>query len=473
MTSLDGMPILTAAQVRAAETAVIAGGSSVDALMAQAGAGIAEWVARLAGPRDILVLCGPGNNGGDGYAAASQLKRAGLKVRVAASGEPQTSAAMRARAQWDGAVDDLAHAAPASVVVDALLGTGLSRPLSPAIVAVLDRLVDHAEIAIAVDLPSGVATDSGQILGGGHRSPYDLTVALGAVKPAHLLQPSAALCGAVRVIDLKLLGDRQPALQRDQILAAPRFRRLTADTHKYSRGMVVVISGEMPGAAALAAEAALHAGAGYVLALGHPLRLVHAIVQQPWSDAALADALKGKGNVALVIGPGLGRTDEAARKLDSAIGSGRPLVIDGDALHLLDDRRFTALRDRAALVVLTPHAGEFEAMFGPWSGSKIEAARAASIDTGVTIVFKGADTVIARPDGTTSTAFPGSPWLSTAGTGDVLAGAIAAAMVTSTTDPAEAGVWLHTMAARRLSGPFTADLLASSLSAARSGAIHG
>jgi hydroxyethylthiazole kinase-like uncharacterized protein yjeF len=475
MISIEGRSILTAAQVRAAEDALIAGGISVDQLMVRAGAGVATWVARLAGSRSVLVLCGPGNNGGDGYVAAARLRAAGVNVRVAASADPASGAAQRARAEWNGPVEAMETAEPASVVVDSVFGTGLSRPMDKGVEHALTQLTAAAQISVAVDLPSGVNTDTGAVLGNIDID-YDLTVALGAVKPAHVLQPAAKRCGAVRLVDIGL-DDGPVPCGSDLVMTRPAFQRPTPIDHKYTRGMVIVIGGDMPGAAALTAEAALHAGAGYVLSLGDRLALPHAIVQQPWSAEALARALSGKTNVAIVIGPGLGHGAKAAEKLHAAITSGRPLVIDGDALHLLDDRAFVQIRQRRQPVVLTPHAGEFQALFGHLSGSKIDAARAASQRSGATVVFKGADTVIARPEGTTMTALAGNPWLSTAGTGDVLAGAIAATMTTVPRNPVEAGVWLHAAAASRLGGPFTADELARALSLALSvwlaGAGHG
>ena len=247
-------------------------------------------------------------------------------------------------------------------------------------------------------------------------------------------------------------------------------------SHKYSRGMIVVIGGEMPGAAALAAEAAMYAGAGYVLLFGDTVGPPHALVRRSWSPKSLATSISGKSrdHTVIVVGPGLGRDTSAAEKLESAIASGAPLVIDGDALRMLDDAAFARFKQRPAMagyalqpVVLTPHAGEFKALFGDWSGSKIEAAREAALRSGATVVFKGADTVIAYPNGDTRTAVASSPWLSTAGTGDVLAGTIGAMLAATALHKVEAAVWMHAEAARRLGGAFIADDLARELSAVR------
>lgn len=454
MTPLAGMPVLSAARMRAAEAAAIAQGASVDSLMACAGREVAAVARRLAAGAPVLVLCGPGNNGGDGYVAATALAAAGHEVRVAASGEPATVAARAARARWTGPVEALAEAAPAPVVVDALFGTGLSRALDPGDAAALVRLVEAAQLSIAVDLPSGVVTDSGQLFGTVPR--FDLTLALGAAKPAHLLQPAAGLCGTVRVLDIGVAAESEI-----RVLAPPPLPAPDAGDHKFSRGMVAVIGGAMPGAARLAAHATLRAGAGYVLLLDGDSGL-DAVVCRAFAGDSLADSRIG----AAVIGPGLGRDAHARAKLATALASGRRLVIDGDALHLLD---LAALRGVEA--VLTPHAGEFAALFGERPGSKIDRARDAAMRAGALVVFKGADTVIAAPDGRVRIAQGGSAWLSTAGTGDVLAGAIAA-MLAAGHDPldaAGAGVWLHADAARRLGPAFVADDLARALGAARAG----
>ena len=456
MIPIAGTAVLTAAAMRAAEEQAIAAGASVETLMQRAAAGIADAVRRLAGVNDVLVLCGPGNNGGDGYVAASRLHAAGRKVRVAALEEPRTPAAIAARALWSGPVESLGDAAPAPVIVDALFGTGLTRPLADDAAAALARLVAAASLAIAVDVPSGLATDDGRVLG--TVPAMHVTLALGAVKPSHLLQPGAARCGAVRLLPIGVAahGDAH-------VLSAPHLPPPAVDSHKFSRGMVAVVRGRMVGAAQLAASAAMHAGAGYVALLGATIPAApHALVRRRLDDAALGDPRIG----ALVIGPGLGRDDESRATLDRALATPHRLVIDGDALHLLTPER---LRARGGETILTPHGGEFTALFGDVDGSKLDAARHAASRSGATIVFKGPDTVIAAPDGRAILSGAASSWLSTAGSGDVLAGAIAAMLAEGRNplDAAAAGVWLHGEAARRLGAAFVADDLAAALSAAR------
>ncbi len=491
MIRIDGQPILTAAEMRAAEDAVIATGVSVETLMERAGTAIAEAVRRLAGANDVLILCGPGNNGGDGYVAARVLAEMGVAVRVAALSEPKTAAAKSARAGWLGAVETLTEAKPAPILVDALFGTGLTRPLdasttptanrppadagaqskplgtplklrwAPAsagersVAECLHSLANAAQLSIAVDLPSGLATDTGEALS----TPpvFNLTLALGAVKPAHILQPAARYCGHIRLLDIGV-----PTVSQAEVLKTPILPTPGPDSHKYTRGMVAIIAGTMSGASDLAALAAMHAGAGYVTLLGDSQGPPHAIVRTPFSDYALANDRIG----ALVIGPGLGRDDIARARLDAALTSGHPLIIDGDALRLLDPDRIKTLD---VPVILTPHAGEFDALFGKSEADKITRARDAATRTNAIVVFKGADTVIAAPDGRVRIAQGASDWLSTAGTGDVLAGAISA-MLAAKLEPLEAaaaGVWLHGDAARRLGAAFIADDLAEALRSAR------
>jgi hydroxyethylthiazole kinase-like uncharacterized protein yjeF len=471
MIGIEGQPILTGAEMRAAEDAVIASGVSVETLMDRAGTAIAHAVRRLAGTNEVLILCGPGNNGGDGYVAARVLAEMGVAVRVAALSEPRTDAAKSARAEWSGAVETLAEAQPAPVLVDALFGTGLTRPLdagtpptpyrSPpdagerSVVRSLHFLADTAQLSIAIDLPSGLATDSGKALS--VPPVFNLTLVLGAVKPAHLLQPAARFCGQVRLLDIGV-----PTTSQAEVLKAPTLPTPGPDAHKYSRGMVAVIAGTMSGASDLAALAAMRAGAGYVTLLGDSQGPPHALVRMPFSDHALANDRIG----ALVIGPGLGRDDTARARLEAALTAGHPLIIDGDALRLLDPDRIKALK---VPVILTPHAGEFDALFGKSEADKITRARDAATRANAIVVFKGADTVIAAPDGRVRIAQGASDWLSTAGTGDVLAGAIGA-MLAARLDPLDAacaGVWLHGDDARRLGPAFIADDLAEALRSAR------
>src|SRR3990167_326416 len=255
---MTGGAILTAAEMRVAEAALFASGAPEYDVMIRAGRAAADIVWRVGARRDTLVLCGPGNNGGDGYVIARTLKEHGVPVRVAALTEPVTDSARRARADWNGPVEDVMTAAPAHQIVDALFGTGLSRGLDAAVAARLGELVEGAALSYAVDLPSGVATDTGAAL-----SPVphvDICIALGAWKRAHVLRPANQCWDRMVCCDIGI-----PAPDaRVHRIARPRLSAPSDDAHKYTRGLVAMVAGEMAGASVLAAEAAARGGAGYV-----------------------------------------------------------------------------------------------------------------------------------------------------------------------------------------------------------------
>jgi hydroxyethylthiazole kinase-like uncharacterized protein yjeF len=442
---VNGRPILTAAEMRAAEAHAIAAGTPAGTLMERAGLAAAEAILRFAGPVPALVLCGPGNNGGDGYVIARALRERGAEVRVAALAPPGSPAASTARDGWGGEVASLDEAQAAPLLVDALFGTGLSRGLGEAVAASLAALASEARLRVAIDLPSGAATDDGALL-----SPvpdFDLTIAFQTLKPSHLLQPAARHMGKLVVADIGVVAD-----SRLVELARPRLGEPGPNAHKYSRGCVAVLAGEMPGAAALTATAALRSGAGYVRVIGETYvpGVPHALVQG-------AGGLDDKRIGALVVGPGLGRGEAARALLDRTLAAGKPVVLDADALALLGSRTVTG-------AILTPHEGEFRGLFPDLGGSKVERARAAAARTGAIVVYKGADTVVAAPDGRAAIAAAPS-WLASAGTGDVLAGIVAAQRASGQApfEAACAGVWLHGRAAA-LAGPgLIADDLAGYL----------
>jgi len=453
MTSVD--PILTAAEMRAAEEQAIACGTPVETLMERAGMAAAEAAWRFAGPLPTLILCGPGNNGGDGYVIARGLKERGVDVRVAALAEPSTPAARWARSRWEGTVESLEAAAPAALLIDALFGTGLRRPLDPAASIRLLELAAAAAVRVAVDLPSGVATDDGAIL-----SPvpdYDLTITFATLKPAHLLQPAARHMGRVAVADIGI--EAESSLHR---IARPRLAPPGPDDHKYSRGYVAVLAGDMPGASALTAAAAARAGAGYVRLVGGMASILPSAVVRSASGTDLRDERIG----ALALGPGLGRDGAARALLDQAFASGRKLVLDADALVLMADSG--PGDETPEEMILTPHAGEFERLFGTQSGSKVEQARAAARREKAVIVYKGADTVVAASDGRAAISATAPHWLASAGTGDVLTGIVAAmrARGLDAFEAACAGVWLHARAASQLGAGSIADDLIAHLPAA-------
>ena len=442
--AMTSRPVLTAAAMRAAEAATPCG---LAELMERAGHSLAEVALRFAGPVPSLILCGPGNNGGDGYVAARHLAERGVEVRVAALGEPGTDLAREARARWNGPVEAFEGAAPAPLLIDCLFGTGLKRGLEETVSARLSQLVEGSRLATAADLPSGVEADSGALLSA--VPAYDLTLAFGALKPAHRLMPALPLMGRLVLADIGIAAEGAWFE-----IGKPVLPSVAADAHKYSRGLVHCLAGEMPGAIALAASAAARSGAGYVrISTSRPIEgLPSSIVQV--GDAQLTDHRIG----CILVGPGLGQLPQV---LTLALTSRQPKAIDADAIgHVGDPAR---LKGQDA--ILTPHAGEFERLFGNTSGSKAERALAAAEVSGAVVVFKGPDTLVASPNGRLGFAPPAPAWLATAGTGDVLAGMIAAlrARGMPAFEAACAGVWLHGRAAERAGPGMIADDLLEAL----------
>ena len=430
-------PILTTAEMIAAERRAIDAGTSVETLMERAGGALAEAAYRYAGKMPALIIAGPGNNGGDGYVAARHLVERGVEVRLAALTEPKSDAGKWARSQWKGDVETLGPTTKAApLLIDALFGTGLKKGLETSVLEQLSRLSDGAKTRIACDLPSGVESDSGAELS--LVPSFDLTVTFGALKPAHRLFPAMHKCGRVVLADIgvEASGDWHE-------ISMPDLPPLDPGGHKYSRGLVHALAGKMPGAIALAAKAAARSGAGYVR-VSTSLRidgLPASIVQT--DTATLNDERIG----CILVGPGLG---DIPQVLTLALTSRAPKVIDADAItHLGEPER---LRGQDA--ILTPHEGEFERLFGKLDGSKAERAIAAARISGAVIVYKGPDTLVAAPDGRLGFAPPAPAWLASAGTGDVLAGMIAAlrARALAGFEAACAAVWLHGRAAE-LAGP--------------------
>ena len=447
-----GDPILTAAEMAAAERS---SGVPLATLMDRAGYAVAAQTRRFASGRSVLVVCGPGNNGGDGYVAAKRLREWGLDVAVAQGAAPTSDLACRAAALWDGPVQPLDAAAPRPVLVDALFGVGLARPLAAPLARALRERVEHADFSLAVDLPSGLYADDGT----GAAAAVTATLALGALKPAHVLLPGLERCGTLLLDSLGL-----ELRSRASRLGRPRLHAPAVDAHKYSRGLVAVIGGAMSGAARLLARAALSAGAGYV-------RLLVPDAGPCWPDALVvqvgAPDLTDERIAAAVVGPGLGRDAAARERLDAALASDRPLVIDGDALTLLGSTAARRVRSRAAATILTPHAGEFARMTDGDDRDALTAARAFARESGAVVVRKGPATVVAAPDGRAGVG-AGPSWLSTAGTGDVLAGTVAARLAVEEDgfEAATQAVWLHARAAAIAGPAFHADDLVPHLPAA-------
>ena len=439
-------PILTAAEMSRLERA---GPQSLDVLMERAGEALATAVLRSVGPRDTLILAGAGNNGGDGHVAARHLAAAGANVRIAAAGDPASDLAKLAASAWEGETVALGAETPtADVIVDCLFGTGLSRPINDPLAADARRLLDAAHVRIACDLPSGIEADSGAVLT--DLGQYDLTLALGALKPAHRLAPAMHRMGRVALAPIGL----EAASDWFEI-AAPDLPALDLDGHKFTRGMVHCLSGAMPGAIALSAHAAARAGAGYVrVSTSRMIDGLPSAIVQTEDPGALDDERIG----CLLVGPGMG---DIPPLLTVALTKTHPLVLDADALgHVGDPERLVG-HD----AILTPHEGEFRALFGEIEGSKADRALIAAQRCGNVVVYKGSDTLVAAPDGRLGFAPPAPAALATAGAGDVLAGIIAACRARGMPafEAACAGVWLHGRAAEACDAPFIADDLVAAL----------
>lgn len=443
-------PIVTAAEMRAAEEACFAGGTSQTALMETAARAVAREAARFALGRPITVLAGPGNNGGDAFGAARLLAQWGHDVVVAALGDCSQGAAAAMRSAWTGPTLPLGDAPTRPVVVDGLFGIGLSKPIEGAVARTVERLRAGASFVLAIDVASGLDADSGAGMGCALHA--DATLALGAVKRGQLQGAGIEASGVVLLDTIGLTVE-----SNIRTLARSRLSAPGAADHKYTRGLVGVVGGEMPGAARLAAAAAARSGAGYVVLASDDARVpFDAVVHRASIDAARA--------AAVLVGPGLGRSGTARKQCEEWVASDCSLVLDGDALSLVEADRLSA---RRAPTILTPHDGEFARLFGEPGQDRIAAALDAARRSGAVVVLKGAATVVASPEGWARVRRPPS-WLSTAGTGDVLAGVVAARLA-ATRAPFRAAceaVWLHARAAA-LAGPaLVADDLAMHIPAA-------
>lgn len=457
-------------------------------LMRHAGGAVANLALELlsgAGAKPhVRVLCGPGNNGGDGYVAAALLAEAGCAVSLAAFC-PRTALkgdAAWAASLWQGPIDPLDAALDARVdmVIDGLFGAGLARDIEGPAAAAIERLNAWAGATrrpvVAIDVPSGLDGGTGRVRGVAVRATH--TITFFRLKPGHVLLPGRVLCGRIALADIGIPASvleriRPPTALNLPGLWAPDFPVPRLEGHKYGRGHAVVVSGPpaQTGAARLAARGALRAGAGLVTVATpeaalpiHAASLTAVMTRVADSPGHLAELLADARKNAVVLGPGLGVGEETRARVRIALasqeGPARHVVLDADALASFADHQdalFAAIRAGKHAVVLTPHDGEFSKLFGPLldvSAAKVERTRAAARLSGAHVVLKGADTCVAAPDGRVAIAASDAPWLATAGSGDVLAGMIAGYLAQGVPafKAAAMAVWCHAEAGR-LFGP--------------------
>jgi ADP-dependent NAD(P)H-hydrate dehydratase / NAD(P)H-hydrate epimerase len=477
--------LLTPMQMAEADRLTIGGGVAGTVLMENAGRAVADAISRRFPPRQIAVLCGPGNNGGDGFVAARILAERGWPVRLALLGDRAAlkGDAAWAASLWKGHVEPLAVDAldRAGLVVDAVFGAGLARPIEGTVAEVIAALTNRRIPVIAVDVPSGVDGATGEIQGVAPKARF--TVTFFRRKPGHVLLPGRMLCGETLVAQIGIEAVVLDTIAPDTIANHPawwldQFPRVEAAGHKYSRGHALVAGGEqMTGAARLASRAAARVGAGLVtVAAPEPAFPIYAgaltgvIVAPIASVEDFAALLADKRRNAALIGPGAGTHRETRDKVLKILAAGKSTVLDADALSVFADSPavlFDAIKSPCAF---TPHEGEFARLFdssGSNLGSKLDRARRAAKTSGAVIVLKGADTVIAAPDGRAAINENAPPTLATAGSGDVLAGLVVGLLAQGMPvfEAAAAAVWLHGAAAHAFGAGLVAEDLIETLPA--------
>ncbi len=496
------LELLTPAEMGRADAATIAAGIAGFDLMMAAGSAVADAIcARHRVGLRVLVLAGPGNNGGDGFVAAEVLRRRGYRVRVMLLGDRArlTGDAATAAGRWGGALlpPEPAACAEADIIIDGLFGAGLARPLDGMAAALVDAANASQAPVIAIDLPSGVSGESGAVLGTAIRA--TATVPFFRRKPGHLLLPGRLLCGHLTVADIGIRDDVLPGLSIRLFENTPDLWHRAVpvpalDGHKYARGHAVVLSGgpSATGAARMTARGALRAGAGLVTVASPPSALLvnaahlTAIMLKPVADSAALSALLEDHRLnAVALGPGAGVGPETAACVRAALASPAAVVLDADALTSFAAApadlfaAIAARGDGARPVLMTPHEGEFARLFpdlAPRDGaglpvSRVSRARAAAARSGAVLILTGPDTVIAAPDGTAAINANAPPWLATAGSGDVLAGIVTGLLAQGLAGFAAGalGVWMHG-AAGAAAGP---GLIAEDLPEALRGVLAG
>jgi NAD(P)H-hydrate epimerase len=485
--TVSGHELLTTEEMGRADRLAVEAGTPSLALMEAAGRAVAAAADALGtAGASVVVACGPGSNGGDGFVAARVLREQGYRVRVGLLGNREglrgDAAVMAGR--WGGAIEALSPEtlAEADVIIDAIFGAGLSRALDGVAADAVAAINGAGKPVIAVDVPSGLDGTTGQAAGQVVQA--TATVTFFRRKPGHLLLPGRIKCGALQVADIGipdsvLRGIASRTFANRPALWLAHYPRLHLGAHKYTRGHAIVVSGpaESTGAARMGARAALRVGAGLVTLVGSAaataINATHAtavMVRAVTSDAALAEVLADERRNAVLFGPGAGVGAATAGTVLAILASPAGAVLDADALTSFApdgtdvpvkaaglgfvvraepdptaQALFDAIKGRKAATVLTPHEGEFKRLFGDLPGSKLDRARQAAAASGAIVILKGPDTVIAAPDGRAAINDNAPPWLATAGSGDVLAGLVTGLLAQRMPafEAACAAVWLH------------------------------
>lgn len=459
--------ILSASEMSKTEAAAIADGTPAFQLMQNAGHAVAQEIMSCLEPCETLILCGPGNNGGDGFITAAQLKKNGWPVRVACLAKKSELKGLSAQAakMWDGPIESLnsnLSVHQTKLIVDAIFGTGFKGGLDPETLTLFEKIKARKIGVVAIDLPSGINASTGAVAAGILSA--QLTVTFGRKKVAHVLHSSKFLCGRIILSNIGI-GDghvmtaQSSLFENHPALWLRDFPLPTPSSHKYDRGHALIYGGDhRPGAAILAAMAAQRAGSGVVSFATTPdmhsfylAARASIMTDSLQDDDALKALLRDERKTALVIGCGAGTDARLEKSVMTALSFNKAVVLDGDVFTVFKDKTdklFPALHARH---VLTPHSGEFERLFPSLQGDKIAKARAAAKLSGAIVVLKGADTVIAAPDGAAVIQHDSPSVLATAGSGDVLAGLIGgfAAQGMSSFMAASAAVWLHAEAGRK------------------------